>query len=184
MKIHNPTYKNNTVPRLLSIFPFFLAIAFFPQDSVVIKIFSLLLMSLAIYTFFFTRSEYYIDTAKGEVIKTIKWLFIATNRVESINQYRAVVICLGDNVPNSNWQAATSKQTYDVVLVRKHASTNTLDGSGALENFFISTHVDGVQAAKNSALEVADLIGLPVESDAKLVQWLTYDPIHEEVVRF
>jgi len=62
-------------------------------------------MSLAIYTFFFTRSEYYIDTAKGEVIKTIKWLFIATNRVESINQYRAVVICLGDNVPNSNWQA-------------------------------------------------------------------------------
>jgi len=67
--------------------------------------------------------------------------------------------------------------TFDVVLIRKYATSKTYTGTGALENFLLKSRIRDINEATLFAKEVAELINFPVTAESELVKFLTYDPI-------
>ncbi len=176
MKIDNPENKWNIIPKAASIFPLFAALMLLHGEHFIFKVLSALCFSLAIYTFFFTKYERYLDTDKKCIIKRINWLFIKTENIETVNHFESVVIALGETIGNSNLQGITSTMTFDVVLVRKYAVSKTHSGLGGLENFLLKTLIRDVSEANEFASMVAKALELPVESDKELIKFLRYDP--------
>lgn len=178
MIIHNPENKWNIIPKVFSMFPLFAALALLHGEHAIYKVLSAAFFALTIYTFGFTKYERYLDTDKKVTVKRIRWLFIKTETIESISNFEAVVIALGGSLPNSNWQSITTSATYDIVLVRKHASSRTHTGLGAFDNFLLFALVEDINEAKEMAVNIGEQLGLPVEAEKQVIKLLKYDPVN------
>ncbi len=177
MKVHNPENRSNIIPKAFSIFPAFAGLMLLHGDGLVFNIFSAIFLILAVYTFFFTTYERYLDTDRKCTVKRVKWLFIKTNTEEPIRNYDAVVVSFGDTLPDSNIQAMTLKVTFNVVLVRKYASTVTHSGFGSIENFLLQDMYEDINEACRFAKMMGEQLGLPVKVDEEVLKRMDYDPL-------
>lgn len=177
MKLHSPETKYDIVPKAFSIFPLFVSLALLHGDHIVFKALSGIFFLLTLYTFFCTRYEKYIDTDKRLVVRRLDWLFIHSEKLESLEHFKYICICLGGSVHNSNWTGLTTSTAFDVVLVRKHAPNNTHAGTAALVNFLIAGMFTDIAEAKEKAVQTGKVLNMPVKSDSELIKLLSYDPL-------
>ena len=177
MKIHQPGNIGSFISKFCALFPAAIALVLYGEHFFV-KLLSLLLFSLAIYTFFFTKYERYLDTDNKCTIKRFRWLFIKTEEIEPISQFESLTISACRR--ESQWHSFGSTMAFNVVLVRKYAASKTYAGFGALENFLLKSMITDIGEASSFALAVGEAVGLPVAADKDLVECLTYDPLKPE----
>lgn len=179
MKIHAASHKNNALPKLISIFPFFISFAplgmWLKNSSLIALFFALLLLFIAIYTFFYTRKEKYIDVEKRKIIKSFHWLWINLYEEESIDHFESVCICLGDFLPDSNFTDKTGSFRYDIGLIRKYTSSETMLGFGSIENFPIHVAIKTTDEAKDLSNKISTLLNMQLVVAEKVTRHLKYD---------
>jgi len=179
MKIHSASHKGNMLPKLVSIFPFFMSFGalsiWVNSHSTIALIITVLLLFLAFYTFFYTRNEKYIDVEQKKIIRQFHWLWIDFHEEESLDHFESICICLGDFLPNSNFQSITGSFRYDVALIRKYTSRTTLQGYGGFENFPLKVAIETTDEAKDYAIKTGVLLNLKVIVADAVTEHLKYD---------
>lgn len=129
---------------------------------------------MAIYTFFFTKYEHFLDTDARNITKGLKWLFIKKNEVKSVGNYISIVISASKTMPTSStWKTGLKQMAYDVVLVKKGAKSQTHVGFGAFENYLLKSLVRNKEDAIDVGRELGKVLNLPVSLEGGEI---IYDP--------
>jgi len=166
MKIHALGTKGSVVVKLYSLFPFigfiFSLSFWFINKSDIIFLLTCLFCYLFIYTLFYAKHELYIDTLTKKVIKKSHWLFIKNKWVYPLADYKGIYISLGGCIAKSNYNSFKKKQTYNVVLVHKWASTDTAYSMSIMENFLLQTLITDIEEARKIAYQFNETLGIEV----------------------
>ncbi|MCG7200212.1 hypothetical protein MD273_10805 [Marinobacter pelagius] len=171
MKIYQPA--KHVFPKLISMFPFGLGLLGFllpgmKSNNYFLSAIGVVLVILGAVTFF-ARSERFIDTEAGMVIKRKRWLFFQSREEIPLRFFK--YICVIENSEYKSGLAGggggdSTRHFYDVNLVGKNSSSDHAEGFEI--NMFLGQY-PRTKAGRSEAMEfgsmVASQVGLPLRAD-------------------